>query len=368
MCQNQKHIFSRPAACQVIDLSEVKPEVGLNLCKHLPTCKVLIAGGDGTVNWVLDAAERSALKVSAHCHFFFVFMCGYVLCVLSLARAGQFRSFFDRYTFQKLPPFSILPLGTGNDLSRTLGWGPGHTGPVDPMRVIRSLRHARLVSMDRWLISSTGVALRVQRTKHRRMSNYGSIGVDALVTFNFHTRRSRMPRVLSGRFVNKLLFFHYGTRDVIERACKYLSKRVTLYMDGRKMELPELEGLVFLNIRHWGAGVQPWALGGPTESGDGQVPEQSISDEMIEVFGLYSSFHIAQMQVGLSEPYRIGQASKVELVIGKGPRLPMQADGEPWLQGPGKVRITHLGTVDMLTANPDAPLSPPTTPSGFFFL
>lgn len=37
-----------------------------------------------------------------------------------------------------------------------------------------------------------------------------------------------------------------------------------------------------------------------------------MSDGKLEVVGIYSSFHMAQMQVGLSSPYRIGQASNVK--------------------------------------------------------
>ena len=34
---------------------------------------------------------------------------------------------------------------------------------------------------------------------------------------------------------------------------------------------------------------------------------------MVEVFALYSSFHIAQLQVGLAEPLRLGQARTVKV-------------------------------------------------------
>ncbi len=34
---------------------------------------------------------------------------------------------------------------------------------------------------------------------------------------------------------------------------------------------------------------------------------------MVEVFALYSSFHIAQLQVGMTEPRRLGQAKNIRV-------------------------------------------------------
>ena len=36
-------------------------------------------------------------------------------------------------------------------------------------------------------------------------------------------------------------------------------------------------------------------------------------DGLVEVMALYSSFHIAQLQVGLAEPLRLGQAKQVRV-------------------------------------------------------
>lgn len=46
----------------------------------------------------------------------------------------------------------ILPLGTGNDLSRVLGSGEAYT-EVSPERVMRRLTRAQVINVDRWLVS-----------------------------------------------------------------------------------------------------------------------------------------------------------------------------------------------------------------------
>lgn len=82
-----------------------------------------------------------------------------------------------------------------------------------------------------------------------------------------------------------------------------------LEMDDKPVDLPEIEGVVVLNISSWGGGCRPWLIG----SSGKDVPPARIDDGRIEVFALYSSFHIAQLQVGLAEPLRLGQATRVKV-------------------------------------------------------
>ena len=168
------------------------------------------------------------------------------------------------------------------------------------------------------------------------MNNYLSIGVDALVTYNFHKARESPFYVMSSRIINKLIYFSYGTKDVLERQCQNLNRKISLYMDKKLISLPDIEAVVVLNIPCWGAGVRPWELG----SGLKDFPcSPSLNDAKLEVFCVYSSFHIAQMQVGLSEPHRVGQAKEVRIVLSDS--VPMQIDGEPWEQHPADICLSH---------------------------
>ena len=178
-----------------------------------------------------------------------------------------------------------------------------------PCRALLSIlkTQTRVQKLDRWMVNlsplPTNAAAGRKQPKSRWkwkgkelfMQNYLSIGVDALVTYNFHKARENASGAwgLSGRLFNKLLYFVYGTKDVLERECGDLDRILEVRLDGRRVELPNLESLVLLNIPSWGAGVRPWELG----SGHEEFGPARVDDGRLEVFAIYSSFHIAQMQV-----------------------------------------------------------------------
>uniref|UniRef100_A0A1B0D780 Diacylglycerol kinase n=1 Tax=Phlebotomus papatasi TaxID=29031 RepID=A0A1B0D780_PHLPP len=278
-------------------------------CSHSPKpCRVLIAGGDGTIGWVLNTLFSMAVD--------------------------------------PFPEICILPLGTGNDLSRVLNWGAEAPDSIDPIDFLRQIQSAEVTKLDRWLLEIAGTTSRIplKRPLRRNVSmyNYFSIGVDAQVTLNFHRARESQFYMLSSRLINKILYLCFGTHQVVQPDCVGLEKVIELWLDDKKIDLPELQSVVFLNIDSWGAGVKLWEMGRDDDS----TARSSFCDGIIEVLGIVSSFHIAQLQVGLNKPIRLGQAHSARLRISRA--CPVQVDGEPWVQTPCEISIQCTGQATVL--------------------
>ncbi|XP_065173705.1 diacylglycerol kinase epsilon isoform X2 [Atheta coriaria] len=290
---------------QVIDLADRPPAAALQwsvLCAPKPI-RLLVAGGDGTVSWLLTTSHKMDLEPQ--------------------------------------PAIMILPQGTGNDLSRVLGWGKETPSEMDPTYIIEKIQEAKLSEIDRWKVEITpsrhlGISL---PTKTQFMYNYFSVGVDAQVALDFHRTRGSKFYWFSSRVFNKILYMFFGTNQVVWAECKNINKHMELFLDGKRVDLPQLESVVVLNIPSWGAGVDLWSMIEDASS-------QSFKDGILEVIGIYSSFHIAQLQVGLSSPHRIGQAKTVEIRLNA--MAPVQADGEPWRQRPANIRISLVDQAPVL--------------------
>ncbi|XP_054641225.1 diacylglycerol kinase epsilon isoform X2 [Dunckerocampus dactyliophorus] len=263
---------------QVFDLSQLAPAKALQLCTLLPPgcVRVLVCGGDGTVGWVLDAIDTMKIK-------------------------GQ-----DQF----VPRVTILPLGTGNDLSNTLGWGSGYAGEIPVEQVLRNILDAEVVKMDRWKVEVSSKGLSIRKAKVLSMNNYFSVGADALMALNFHTHREKTPSFFSSRIINKAVYFLYGTKDCLVQGCKDLDKSIELELDGERVPLPSLEGIIVCNIGYWGGGCRLWE-----GVGDEPYPPTRLDDGLLEVVGVFGSFHCAQIQVKMANPVRLGQAHTVRIIL-----------------------------------------------------
>ncbi|XP_061054065.1 diacylglycerol kinase iota isoform X2 [Eubalaena glacialis] len=298
---------------QVFDLSQEGPKDALELYRKVPNLRILACGGDGTVGWIL--------------------------------------SILDELQLSPQPPVGVLPLGTGNDLARTLNWGGGYTDePVS--KILCQVEDGTIVQLDRW-------NLHVERNPDlppeeledgvcklplNVFNNYFSLGFDAHVTLEFHESREANPEKFNSRFRNKMFYAGAAFSDFLQRSSRDLSKHVKVVCDGTdltpKIQELKFQCIVFLNIPRYCAGTMPW--GNPGDHYD--FEPQRHDDGYIEVIG-FTMASLAALQVG-GHGERLHQCREVMLLTYKS--MPMQVDGEPCRLAPAMIRISLRNQANMV--------------------
>ncbi|XP_034533338.1 diacylglycerol kinase zeta isoform X2 [Notolabrus celidotus] len=298
---------------QVFDLSQGGPTEGLELYRKVHNLRILACGGDGTVGWILSCLDDLGLNPQ--------------------------------------PPVAVLPLGTGNDLARTLNWGGGYTD--EPLsKILSHVEDGTVVQLDRWNLQvesnqNAGAEPDEQQTDKLPLdvfNNYFSLGFDAHVTLEFHESREANPEKFNSRFRNKMFYAGTAFSDFLMGSSKDLSKHIKVVCDGTdltsKVQDLKLQCLVFLNIPRYCAGTTPW--GNPGEHHD--FEPQRHDDGYIEVIG-FTMTSLATLQVG-GHGERLNQCREVTLTTTK--PLPVQVDGEPCRLAPSVIHISLRNQANMV--------------------
>ncbi|XP_070538352.1 diacylglycerol kinase zeta-like isoform X4 [Ptychodera flava] len=300
---------------QVFDLSQGGPKEGLDLFRKTPNLRILACGGDGTVGWILSELDNLKIKPS--------------------------------------PAVGVLPLGTGNDLARTLGWGGGYTDePIS--KILCSIEDGPVVQLDRWNLhveKNPEVGIDPDDAGKEKppldvINNYFSLGADAHVALEFHESREANPEKFDSRFRNLMFYARAGGKDFLKRSSKDLTKYLTVECDGvdmtQKVKDLKLHCLLFLNIPKYSAGTTPW--GNPSTASYPQFEAQRHDDGFLEVIGFTPS-QIAFNQVG-GHGERLCQCREIKICTAKS--LPMQVDGEPCRLAPSIIKITLKNQANMI--------------------
>ncbi|KAF5787549.1 putative diacylglycerol kinase (ATP) [Helianthus annuus] len=352
---------------QVFDLHNVKPhefvQYGLACMESIAALgdccaqetrerlRIVVAGGDGTVGWVLG-------------------------CLGELHERGR----------DPVPPTAIIPLGTGNDLSRSFGWGGSFSIKWKKAikRVLDRAINAPLARLDSWnlVISMPAGAqldtpyalkqteevvldkdLEIEGHLPKEVScyqgvfyNYFSIGMDAQVAYGFHQLRNEKPYLAHGRIANKIIYSGYCCKQGwfftpcindpgLRQECILVTMGLKniLRMHIKRLNSPNWElinlpanirSIVALNLPSYASGRNPWGNLKPEYLEKKGFVEANSDDGLLEIFGFKQGWHASLVMVDLISAKHIAQAAAIrfELRGGTWRECFMQVDGEPWKQ------------------------------------
>ena len=264
----------RVAGERTVLLSEVNLDVLVaSLSPSAGRVALVACGGDGTASAVLEAAWRLDPAVPI--------------------------------------PVGIIPLGTGNDLARILGW---HRGQLDESVLdhhLHALQSAPIGTLDRWVIHGPHGS--------RAFGNYLSLGGDARTAARFDAIRRHQPWLARGPMVNRAL---YGVAGLAERAAPIFEQ-----IEG--LDLPAwARSVVFANIPSYAGGVC-------------LTPGINATDGALDAVVLGPGAAMALAVSGVRQPRSWGRRPVWRFRL----RSPLvgQIDGEPVRMAPGSYVIASGG-------------------------
>nr|KAG5687022.1 hypothetical protein BaRGS_016492 [Batillaria attramentaria] len=237
---------------------------------------------------------------------------------------------------EKPPPVLLQPPGISSSIAKTLAGGSFIS------KVLLANADALCAAASPLLEQDIPLELYQERCV---MNNYFGIGLDAKVTLEFQNKREEHPEKCRSRTKNLMWYGVLGGKEMINQTFKNLDQRVLLECDGQRIPLPSLQGIVIMNIPSYSGGTNFW---GGSKQDENFVPP-SFDDKILEVVAVFGGMQIAVSRLIDIQHHRIAQCRTVKVTILGDEPVPVQVDGEAWMQPPGYIRIVHKNRAMMLT-------------------
>ncbi|XP_030546307.1 diacylglycerol kinase 5-like isoform X2 [Rhodamnia argentea] len=345
------------------NLEKLKLEGNEPAARIQETLKIIVAGGDGTAGWLLGVV--SDLKLPHP------------------------------------PAIATVPLGTGNNLPFAFGWGKKNPGTdrqsveafleqvmkaeemkIDSWHILMRMRAPREGSFDPIapleLPHSLHAFGRVSSSDELNMEgchtfrggfwNYFSMGMDAQVSYAFHSERNSHPEKFKNQLVNQSTYMKLvGTQgwffsSLFQSNSKNIAQLAKVKIMNREgqwqhLHIPHsIKSIICLNLPSFSGGLNPW---GTTRRSKGDFTPPYVDDGLIEVVGFRDAWHGLLLLAPSGHGTRLAQAQRIHFEFHKGAtdHTYMRIDGEPWKQplptdnDTVVVEISHLRQVKVLATH-----------------
>ena len=270
--------------------------------------RAVVAGGDGSVSWVVKLLS-------------------------------------NYYDEDSRPPLAVIPFGTGNDMSRNLGWGYGMSKSALQMvgRTIENMASTdHIEKIDVWSVAVQDK--RSEEVQTHQMINYISLGAEGNVVISYETIRRSVQPFLCCQCMSKAMFVPAGLIHFCgKRSLNEYTNIELINFDGydsHPQKLKTLNGektLLVLSCKTIYAGKDIWR--------GSEIPD--MSDGKLEVLGQGGVCGITLTQIGINATRTIGQANAIRMETSE--PIAFQIDGEGYcVNGPSVFDIVKTGNYPML--------------------
>jgi diacylglycerol kinase family enzyme len=231
------------------------------------------------------------------------------------------------------PRIGLIPIGTGNDLARSL-----HLYELFKKHgiegCVRQFLYGTYAPLDIWQVN-----------KKELMTNYLSIGADAAIVHSFHEQRTKLP--FYSAVGNRVAFAGIGLLRVAQRLQGKVE--VTCWSDGEKKAL-SLHGyrlVIISNLPFYAGGTM---LAPAANFCDG-VLEVTPLVNVIAALGLFVFQPSLRLRTWYGNKLEHLKAKRVEIEVPEGNFLQIDGEDKTYLLEEKKVEIEYSGQLSLLKEN-----------------
>ncbi|XP_027911242.1 diacylglycerol kinase 5-like isoform X5 [Vigna unguiculata] len=308
--------------------------------------RIIVAGGDGTASWLLGVVSDLKLRHPPP------IATGKKNPTTDLQSVTAFLMNVKAAKEMKIDSWHIV--------MRMKAPKEGSCDPIAPLELPHAMHAFQRVS------STDKLNMDGYHTYRGGFWNYFSMGMDAQVSYAFHSERKLHPEKFKNQLYNQSAYLKLGFSQGLFFSSPFQSSRnigqlakVKIMKKGHweDLHIPRsIRSIVCLNLPSFSGGLDPWGKPNRKKSIYRDLTLPYVDDGLFELVGFRDAWHGLVLLAPNGHGTRLAQTSRIRFEFHKGAAecTFMRIDGEPWKQPLPKdddtvvVEISHHGQVSML--------------------